>query len=58
MIEESVKGERITIKEKVRYYSAEGINNDELQSGTYVHTFKLDNYYHYAYVNRTIEEIS
>lgn len=58
LIEATVQGDTITIKEKVRYYSAEGINNDELQSGTYVHTFKLDNYYHYAYVNRTIEEIS
>lgn len=58
LTEATVQGDTITIKEKVRYYSAEGINNDELQNGTYVHTFKLDNHYHYAYINRTIEEAS
>ena len=58
LISATVQGDTITIKEKVRYYSAEGINNDELQNGIYVHTFKLDNHYHYAYINRTLEGAS
>lgn len=51
----TVQGDTITIKEKVRYYSAQGINMEGLENGVYVHTFKLDNHYHYAYVNRTLE---
>ena len=51
----TVSGDTITLREKVRYYSAEGVSNDQLQNGVYVHTFKLDNSYHYAYVNREIE---
>ncbi|HIR49072.1 MAG TPA: hypothetical protein IAB35_03750 [Candidatus Faecimonas gallistercoris] len=56
LISATVQGDTITIKEKVRYYSAEGIDNDQLKNGIYVHTFKLDNNYHYAYINRTIED--
>lgn len=52
----TVQGDTITIKEDVRYYSAQGIDMEELQNGVYVHTFKLDNHYHYAYVNRSLEE--
>lgn len=55
LISATVQGDTITLREDVRYYSAEGISNDQLQSGVYVHTFKLDNSYHYAYINRTIE---
>ena len=55
LISATVQGDTITLRENVRYYSAEGITNDQLQSGVYVHTFKLDNSYHYAYVDRTIE---
>lgn len=55
LLSASVQGDTITIRENVRYYSAQGIDNDQLQNGVYVHTFKLDNHYHYAYVNRTIE---
>lgn len=55
LIRATVQGDTITLKEKVRYYSAQGIDNPELKNGVYVYTFKLDNNYHYAYVNRTIE---
>ena len=57
LLSASVQGDTITIRENVRYYSAQGIDNDQLQNGVYVHTFKLDNHYHYAYVNRTIEGV-
>lgn len=56
LISASVQGDTITLREQVRYYSAQGIDTDQLQSGVYVYTFKLDNHYHYAYINRTIEE--
>lgn len=56
LISATVQGDTITLKEKVRYYSANGIATDRLQNGIYVYTFKLDNSYHYAYVNRSIEE--
>lgn len=56
LLEASVQGDTITLKEKVRYYSSEGIDSDKLQGGTYVYTFRLDNNYNYAYVNRTIEQ--
>lgn len=55
LISATVQGDTIILKENVRYYSAEGISGDQLQNGVYVHTFKLDNNYHYAYVDRTIE---
>lgn len=55
IVSATVQGDTITLREDVRYYSAEGITSDQLQSGIYVHTFKLDNSYHYAYVNRTME---
>lgn len=55
LVSATVQGDTITLKEKVRYYSAQGIDNPELKNGVYVYTFKLDNNYHYAYVNRTIE---
>lgn len=58
LISASVQGDTITLREKVRYYSAQGIDASQLQNGVYVHTFKLDNNYHYAYVNRTIEGTS
>lgn len=58
LISASVQGDTITLREKVRYYSAQGIGAEQLQNGVYVHTFKLDNHYHYAYVNRTIEGAS
>lgn len=58
LISASVQGDTITLREKVRYYSAQGIDASQLQNGVYVHTFKLDNHYHYAYVNRTIEGAS
>ena len=55
LISASVQGDTITLREQVRYYSADGISGSQLQNGVYVHTFKLDNHYHYAYVNRSIE---
>lgn len=56
LISASVQGDTITLREKVRYYSAQGIDTSQFQNGVYVYTFKLDNSYHYAYINRTIEE--
>lgn len=55
LIEATVQGDTIILREKVRYYSSQGIDSDKLQSGVYVHTFKLDNNYNYAYVNRSVE---
>ncbi len=55
LISATVQGDTIILKENVRYYSAVGISGDQLQNGVYVHTFKLDNNYHYAYVDRTVE---
>lgn len=55
LIEATVTGDTITLKEKVRYYSGEGVNVDRLTNGTYVYTFKLDANYNYAYISRTIE---
>ncbi len=56
LISASVQGDTITLREQVRYYSAQGIDTSQFQNGVYVYTFKLDNSYHYAYINRTIEE--
>ena len=56
LISATVQGDTIILRENVRYYSAEGITGSQLQNGVYVHTFRLDNHYHYAYVDRTIEE--
>lgn len=56
LIEATAQNDIITLKEKVRYYSGEGVNNSKLKNGIYVYTFKLDNNYNYAYINRTIEE--
>lgn len=56
LISASVAGDTITLREKVRYYSAQTSVPDSLQSGVYVYTFKLDNHYHYAYVSRSVEE--
>lgn len=58
LISASVQGDMITLREKVRYYSAQGITTERLKNGIYVHSFKLDNHYHYAYVSRAIEETS
>ena len=58
LISASVQGDMITLREKVRYYSAQGIATERLKNGIYVHSFKLDNHYHYAYVSRAIEETS
>ncbi len=55
LIEATVFNDTITLKEKVRYYSSEGINTERLKNGTYVYTFKLDNNYNYAYISKTIE---
>lgn len=55
LVEATVQGDTIVLREKVRYYSSEGIDSDKLQSGVYVHTFKLDNNYNYAYVSRSVE---
>lgn len=57
LISATVQGDTIILKENVRYYSGQGISGDQLQNGVYVHTFKLDNNYHYAYVDRTIEAV-
>lgn len=56
LISASIQGDTITLREKVRYYSAEGVSSNQLKNGVYVHTFRLDNHYHYAYVNRSIED--
>lgn len=56
LISASVQGDTITLRERVRYYSAQGIDTSQFQNGVYVYTFKLDNSYHYSYINRTIEE--
>lgn len=58
LISASVEGDTITLKEKVRYYSAQTSVPDSLKSGVYVYTFKLDNNYHYAYIGRSIEDNS
>lgn len=58
LISASVQGDTIVLREKVRYYSAQGISAEKLKNGVYVYTFKLDNHYHYAYVGRAIEELS
>lgn len=55
LIEATVTGDTITLKEKVRYYSAQKVTSDKLKNGTYVYTFKLDNNYNYVYTSRTIE---
>lgn len=58
LISASVQGDTITLREKVRYYSAQTSVPDSLKSGVYVYTFKLDNHYHYAYISRTLEVTS
>lgn len=55
LISASVQGDTITLREKVRYYSAQASVPDSLRNGVYVYTFKLDNYYHYAYIGRSVE---
>ncbi len=47
----------IVLKEKVRYIGADGINIPEnLKSGTYLYTFKLDMNYNYILVSKEIEQ--
>lgn len=58
LVSASVQGDTITLREKVRYYSAQTSVPDSLKSGIYVYTFKLDNHYHYAYISRTLEQAS
>lgn len=55
LISASVQGDTITLREKVRYYSAQTSVPDSLRNGVYVYTFKLDNHYHYAYIGRSVE---
>lgn len=51
------KNSTIIIKEEVKYYGNEQLKvPDNLKSGTYIHTFKLDSNYNYVYVSKEYEE--
>lgn len=48
----------IILKENVKYISTDGATLPEnLKSGTYIYTFKLDNNYNYIYVSKELEEV-
>lgn len=47
----------ITLKEEVKYYGAEKLELPEnLRSGIYAYTFRLDTNYNYVYISKTFEE--
>lgn len=47
----------ITLKEEVKYYGAEKLDLPEnLRSGIYTYTFRLDTNYNYVYISKAFEE--
>lgn len=57
LIKAESKESTIMLYEEVKYYNAEGINLPEnLKSGVYIYTFKLDTNYNYAYISKVLQE--
>lgn len=57
LVKAESKESTIMLYEEVKYYNAEGINlPDNLKSGVYIYTFKLDTNYNYAYISKVLQE--